>query len=33
MKYALGAALAAFIITGCGDDDVGLVKKLHPARF
>ena len=26
MKYALGAVLAAFIITGCGDDDVGLVK-------
>ena len=26
MKYALGAALAAFIFTECGDDDVGLVK-------
>jgi len=26
MKYALGAALAAFIFAGCGDDDVGLVK-------
>ena len=26
MKYALGAALAAFIITGCGDNDVELVK-------
>ena len=26
MKYVLGAVLAAFIITGCGDDDVGLVK-------
>ena len=26
MKYALGAALAALIFAGCGDDDVGLVK-------
>lgn len=26
MKYGLGAVLAAFIFTGCGDDDVGLVK-------
>ena len=26
MKYTLGAALAAFIFAGCGDDDVGLVK-------
>lgn len=26
MKYVLGAALAAFIFAGCGDDDVGLVK-------
>ena len=26
MKYAVGAALAAFIFAGCGDDDVGLVK-------
>ena len=26
MKYALGVALAAFILTGCGDDEVGLVK-------
>ena len=26
MKYALGAALAAFIFAGCGDDDVQLVK-------
>lgn len=30
MKYVLGAALAAFIFAGCGDDDVG---KLHPAGF
>jgi len=30
MKYALGAALAAFIFAGCGDDYVG---KLHPAGF
>ena len=26
MKYALGAALAALIFAGCGDDDVELVK-------
>ena len=26
MKYVLGAVLAAFILIGCGDDDVGLVK-------
>ena len=26
MRYALGVALAAFILAGCGDDDVGLVK-------
>ena len=26
MKYALGVALATLISTGCGDDDVGLVK-------
>ncbi len=26
MKYALGIALAAFILTGCGEDEVELVK-------
>ena len=26
MKYALGVALAAFILTGCGEDEVELVK-------
>nr|WP_314380074.1 hypothetical protein [uncultured Campylobacter sp.] len=26
MKYVLGAALATFILTGCGEDEVELVK-------
>ena len=26
MKYVLGAALAALILTGCGEDEVGLIK-------
>ena len=26
MRYALGVALAAFILTGCGEDEVELVK-------
>ena len=33
MKYVLGAALAALILAGCGEDEVGLVKNYTLPNF
>ena len=33
MKYTLGAALAALILVGCGEDEVGLVKNYTLSDF